>query len=130
MSASNLFLSMNVYLIGNIPVLKHPRKRNMPRNSICSGSISYLSRCCLSVLYYCLRRCRSIVFPSFSGNLVLRHVNLFSSVISHRCYPFRYDELCKLNLLFTFLPICAFMSPPMMGTLCFRMLRTREDSSL
>ena len=36
---------------------------------------------------------------------------------SVRCSPFLFDKLCKVNLLFMFLPICAFMSPPMMRTL-------------
>ena len=55
-------------------------------------------------------------------NLVLKHVNLFSCVKSVRCSPFLFDKLCKLDLLFTFLPIYAFMSLPMMRTLCFMML--------
>ena len=57
-------------------------------------------------------------------------VNLFSSVKSVRCSPFLFDKLCKLNLWFTFLPIWAFMPPPMTRTLCFGMLRTRGDDSL
>ena len=60
----------------------------------------------------------------------MRHVNLFSSVKSVRCSPFLFDELCKLNYLFMFLPIRAFMSPPMMRMLFYGMQRTREDSSL
>ena len=32
----------------------------------------------------------------------MRHVNLFSSMKSVRCSSFLFDELCKLNLLFTF----------------------------
>ena len=48
---------------------------------------------------------------------------------SVRCCPFLFDELCRLNLWFPFFPIWAFMSPPMTRTLCFGMLRTREDNS-
>ena len=48
---------------------------------------------------------------------------------SVRCSPFQFNELSKLNLLFTFLPIWAFTSPPMIRTLCLGKLRTREDSS-
>ena len=61
---------------------------------------------------------------------VLRHVNLFSSFKSVRCSPFLFDELRELNFLFTFLPVWAFISPPMTRTLCFGMLQTREDSLL
>ena len=88
------------------------------------------------VFYLCFSIVCVGVGPEFSPfyffflNLVLRHVNLFSSVKSVWCSLFLFDELCKLNLLFTFLPIRAFMSPPMTRTLCFGMLQTREDSSL
>ena len=40
------------------------------------------------------------------------HVNLFSISKSVRCYPFLFDVLSRLYLLFPFFPIWAFMSPP------------------
>ena len=49
---------------------------------------------------------------------VWRNISRFSSEKSVRCFPFLFAVLCKLNLLFTFLPIWAFMSPPMIRTLC------------
>ena len=44
-----------------------------------------------------------------------------------RCSPYLLDELCKLNLWFTFLPIWAFMTLPMTKTLCFGMLSLLYD---
>ena len=55
--------------------------------------------------------CTSVAFPSFP-KFVLRHVNRFFAWNL-------FDELCKLNLWFMFLPIWTFMSPPMTRTLCF-----------
>ena len=49
----------------------------------------------------------------------MRQVNLFSCVKSVRCSPFLFDKLCKLNSLFTFIPILAFTSPLMTRKLCF-----------
>ena len=68
-------------------------------------------------------------FPSLFWKFVLRHVNLFSIMKSVWCCPFLFNVLCMLYLLFPFFPIWAFISPPMTRTLCFGMLRTREDSS-
>ena len=48
---------------------------------------------------------------------------------SVRWCPFLFDKLCRLYLCFLFFPIWAFMSPPLTRTLCFRMLRIKEDSS-
>ena len=82
------------------------------------------------VIYLCFSTIRVSVGLKFVFfNLVLRHIYPFSNVKSVRCSPFLFVESCKLNLMFAFVTICAFMSPSMIRTLCFGMLRTREDNS-
>ena len=65
-------------------------------------------------------------YDSDSRTTIPTRVLRFSSMVSAKYSLFLFDELCKVNLVFTFLP----MSPSMMRTLCLGMLRTREDSSL
>ena len=56
-------------------------------------------------------------------------VNIYLSLISllSRDQSYYIDELCRLNLWFSFLPISCFHQ---WYERCFGMLRTREDSSL
>ena len=48
------------------------------------------------------------------------------NVKNHQASSLKFKQLSKSNLLFSFLPICAFMSPSMISMLCLGMCRTRK----
>ena len=58
-------------------------------------------------------------FSSLFGNFMFSHTKLFLSKKSAQYSPILFGELCKQNLLFLFLLIWAFMSPPIIRMLCF-----------
>ena len=69
-------------------------------------------------------------FLPYLLKFIVRHVSPFSKVKYVRYFLFLFNKLCKLNFLFTFLSIWAFMSPPMIKTLSLGIPQTREDKLL
>ena len=73
------------------------------------------------------------VGPKFSflfWNILLRNLSHFSCEKSVKYCPFLLENLFKDFFLVSSLPRWAFMSLPMISTICLGILQTKEDNSL